>query len=583
MENAAHNQSTYEVKNCLRNTLGSSVAAKFSLDLLKRLKHKTTLLDKIFGFVRIFTVTVLLRSFLMFLDLYTDAVLIRDYWNQWDKEENEGSAVVFPGLIANPRNPCKETKTVVNGDVIESTHVWATNNITLGCYPGVITGRNRFYLTTIIVILPFLLYFFELLRFRTFSIFLERCCPEDMTVCCDVVSKWIVRPMGNFLLWLFWPLHAFIKQAYFRFKFETAKSDNLKLKNKSASKSASLISSRAQLIEVCTEASLQPLFQFYLVFKDVVSLDLNSLRHGLTEAFDEHRRQMASVMVSLITLSLSYTMQYRQNKENSLSIIPTLTYFIMTSCFVISRILCLELFAYYLGPGYFRYFMGAVGCHALLMSVLHFIFSDSLSQCLRITGQSLTSWIRQLLLVLHNCALNGMANIYLHNELKIFVQKSKSRKRMRRNSTQISENFVYVSSDERQHTFVRQCVFDLVFLSENAAMLYLSQFTITQTSNFREIHFTISFIVTALFLCGMSLKFLFYIWLHPWAELIRPKSIIEWTSSCVVLSKIFHCEISKKGKCCRVIPRGNSIRKTSGRDKKYYYTKGHQTSELYEV
>ena len=53
-------------------------------------------------------------------------------------------------------------------------------------------------------------------------------------------------------------------------------------------------SSRAQLIEVCTEASLQPIFQFYLVFQDFAldtekwSLDL---ANGLVVPIEYNRRQ----------------------------------------------------------------------------------------------------------------------------------------------------------------------------------------------------------------------------------------------------------------------------------------------------
>ena len=143
-------------------------------------------------------------------------------------------------------------------------------------------------------------------------------------------------------------------------------------------------SSRAQLIEVCTEASLQPIFQFYLVFQDFAldtekwSLDL---ANGLVVPIEYNRRQVYSVIISLLTLAASYTLRYRQNKENSMGFWLTAYYFLSTLLLVVARILCFELFAYYLGPGNFGFAIVAAVCHVILMSFLHIVFSDSLAQC----------------------------------------------------------------------------------------------------------------------------------------------------------------------------------------------------------
>ena len=143
-------------------------------------------------------------------------------------------------------------------------------------------------------------------------------------------------------------------------------------------------SSRAQLIEVCTEASLQPIFQFYLVFQDFAldtgkwSFDLAS---GLVVPIEYNRRQVTSVIISLLTLAASYTLRYRQNKENSMGFWLTVYYFLFTLLLVVARILCFELFAYYLGPGKFGFAIVAAVCHVALMSFLHIVFSDSLAQC----------------------------------------------------------------------------------------------------------------------------------------------------------------------------------------------------------
>ena len=67
----------------------------------------------------------------------------------------------------------------------------------------------------------------------------------------------------------------------------------------------------------------------------------------------------------------------------SIELSPRLTayYFLSTLLLVVARILCFELFAYYLGPGNFGFAIVAAVCHVLLMSFLHIVFSDSLAQC----------------------------------------------------------------------------------------------------------------------------------------------------------------------------------------------------------
>lgn len=428
-----------------------------------------------------------------------------------------------------------------NGTIVAS-HVWVTGNTTLGCYPGAIRGRDRFISTLSFLLMPFFLFFFELLRFRVLSRWLEELNGGNL-------CHYFFRPIGNLALWLVWPVVAFVRQAWYRFRYETSSKESKIWQFKALASRAFLISSRAQMIEVCTEASLQPLFQFYLVFQDVLHLDLSAGSTTMTvaEAFnfalDAHRRQIASVLVSLFTLAWSYTMQYRHNKENSLSAMATLIYFLSISSLIVSRILCFEMFAYYLGPGYLGHAMIAVASHILLMSALHFIFSDSLAQCRKAKKrQSWLNWLRQFLLVLHNCCLNGLANLYVHNNLEIFVQKS--------DTTECN----YVRSDVRQQTFLRQSLFDIVIFGENLAMIYLAKDTVTKTSNFLDIYTTMVIIIMTCYCVGMALKVFFYLWCHPWAELVRPQSFCRFATSCICCSK--QVDISVNG-CCQIEMTGN--------------------------
>ena len=56
------------------------------------------------------------------------------------------------------------------------------------------------------------------------------------------------------------------------FRYETTRNEDRAGDYQRRARKTAVISSRAQLIEVCTEASLQPIFQFYLVFQGLNSL-----------------------------------------------------------------------------------------------------------------------------------------------------------------------------------------------------------------------------------------------------------------------------------------------------------------------
>ena len=205
------------------------------------------------------------------------------------------------------------------------------------------------------------------------------------------------------------------------------------------------------------------------------------------------------MIISLFTLAWSYTVQYRNNKEGAVGLVGTAMYLASVALLVVSRILCFELFAYYLGPGNLGLAMGAVAAHAAVMAALHFVFSDSLAQCRRLGGAGAGAWARQVLLAAHNCLLNGLASIYVHNNLEIFIR--------RRSDEQ--EGLSYVPSDVRQRTLVRQAVFDAVIFCENALMLYVAKDTITQTSDFKDLHVTLVAIVVVSYCLGMMLKVLY--------------------------------------------------------------------------
>ena len=124
--------------------------------------------------------------------------------------------------------------------------------------------------------------------------------------------------------------------------------------------------------------------------------------------------------------------------------------------------------------------------------------------------------IRQILLVTHNSVLNGLANLYVHNNLEIFIQKIKGEVEEEDEKLPTkSSKVTYMTSDVRQRTLVRQLVFDLVILVENVLMVYLAKDTVMvakfddpteRESSYANIHLRIALIIAAAYALGMAMK-----------------------------------------------------------------------------
>merc|ERR1712165_679971 len=95
---------------------------------------------------------------------------------------------------------------------------------------------------------------------------------------------------------------------------------------------------------------------------------------------NHHWREILSISISIFSLAWGYTSYYRRKKNFSLGTIATMAYFFSTLLFVVSRILCFQMFAYFLGPGKFVHAIVIVIIHVFLMSIIHYVFSYSVEQ-----------------------------------------------------------------------------------------------------------------------------------------------------------------------------------------------------------
>ena len=147
-EAAAHDWDPYRARLCLRENLGSTQEAMVSLSCLDKIerrlqKHQQQpkLLAKIF--LNLF----LVKTIFFGLDVITDVNLVVNYWREWGNET----------II---QKPCVAFKN-------------QSSSLPLHCYSQAISRSERFIGTLVLICGPFALYFFEVLRFRIFSHWLE--------------------------------------------------------------------------------------------------------------------------------------------------------------------------------------------------------------------------------------------------------------------------------------------------------------------------------------------------------------------------------------------------------------------------
>ena len=551
-EATVHKWNDTDVHQCVRDALGSTKSAAitkrfYDKQSKARKEMEGAKISRFFIFMRILHATFLLRIILMSLDLLTDVAVLMGYWREWLKSEVsaiEGRTLASDLLSA--------LKIFVPGSeegssciLPEMTRFQNSSVIPLTCYPRILTPRYKFLVTLVVLWLPTFFYMAEMIRSRYFSNWIDTKYPDHNLNVLQKILKVVVKIIINVSASLVWPIIAFSTQTLSRYKFQVSDTSKKAGSHLDNLKSADILGTRVHMIEVVTESSIQPLFQLYIVFFDLIywmdSLhQIEPSREGeglLSLIFQEKffkKRQILSVLMSVLALSFGYTIQYRHNKDNAIKIGQLLVYFTSIIMFVMSRLLCFEIFAYHLGPGNFRYLLVLVSCHVLLMSLLHYVFSDSVLPCQRRKDQRFMEWIKQVFLVVHNCLLNGLANLYVHNNLEVFIQRPK-------NSSETSR---VTNSDFQQRTLTRQFIFDVIVFVENAVMLFSGLGTVKQALG-PNFHLPIVAMIVGLYMSALVLKILFYTICHPWAKLVRSRQ--RSFTSCILFGKQINCFLSKSG------------------------------------
>lgn len=180
--------------------------------------------------------------------------------------------------------------------------------------------------------------------------------------------------------------------------------------------------STARVMEVSLESSFQPTVQLYLLLPSLIdNMTKDKIEIRLIQVCMEgelpifQADQTISIITSILSLSWCFTSYHATLKRGALdkdlaALFYRVVLFLSVLFQIIGRLFILVFFAYSFGPGRYHPLLFFVAFHVLLMSALHFVFSDAKRY-----------WVKGGFLnisFLHYLLGNGLANIYIHNWIR---------------------------------------------------------------------------------------------------------------------------------------------------------------------
>ena len=189
-----------------------------------------------------------------------------------------------------------------------------------------------------------------------------------------------------------------------------------------------IISSRSQMIEVCSESSFQPLIQLYLYLPTlVISIfrpsKVFSTNKTIKDTFTNVKTlQIWSIITSCLSLAWSFTFYQSVKKNGALGFgaNPVGRVFLMASNIfqIATRLLVFVLLAYSCGDGNFWPAFSAVCFHIVCMAALS-LFAEE-------------KWRRS---EVWQAILNGISNLYIHNLILPLPTKARKKQPKSNNKT----------------------------------------------------------------------------------------------------------------------------------------------------
>lgn len=329
--------------------------------------------------------------------------------------------------------------------------------------------------------------------------------------CIGGVTKYFIAAFHAIvagLMIVLWPVWMLVKRFESASRAATATSQE-KFDTKGTTAEDLVVSARAQIIEVSTEASFQPLLQLYILLPVLLSQfesysPTEFLRLlSLTDVFESVERvQFWSILTSIVSLSWSFTFYQSIQKQGALDFgsntAGRILLFFANLLQITSRLLALILYAYLFGPGNFWIMIVSVTIHIFLMSLLHFLTSDE---------WDMATFKNQHFKIVYHCLINGICNLYLHNWI-IQITNTASQKR----KPQL----------KKEGTIFRQIVFDTIFVVENCVIIIVSYFQLQE-----NLPVGLLILIPMSQYIGILLKCVYYYKYHIWKNAFTYEQSIQ--------------------------------------------------------
>ncbi len=544
-----HEADQLKLQRCLRSQLKSSAEAAIVLDQSRALQgipkteHELKM-ERWKVWSKLFFASLLLSLLFNAIDTGSDILIMFRYYGELVGEVITTANITCGG---------DDELTGPGGDVYEPPkcdNFTEGELISIECFPKALSAESKFGYTLFFLLVPFPFFVYEFFTSRQYHHLLNkrRELVTEMARCRGIVSllKCYMRAILYFIsfvcCFLFWPIAVLFIKYYNDGKYYLAKGEQKAAREKKI-ETSEVLWQTARVMEVSLESSFQPTIQLYIIFPVLIrtmtaptfSLRLFTLCKNEALNFPMLKPdQTISIVTSVLSLAWCFTSYHATLKRGALdkdlaALFYRLVLFLSVLFQILGRLFILVLFSYSFGPGTYFPVLIFLAAHILLMTCLHFVFSDAKTYWEK--GGNLSFF--------HYMLGNGLANIYIHNWIRM-------------------DPLLVPFSKPLQHvsTLVRQLLFDLIFVAENVTLL-----TIALNSNVKELHeYRVSFAVVlmAFVLVGLILKAVYYRYLHIWAWLIMDyitaKEDGHW--KCILFSNMYICGELRERKlllCC--IPR----------------------------
>jgi len=546
----SHEADQLKLQRCLRGQLKSSAEAAIILEqsraiqgIPKTLKELKAEKGKVWS--KLFFATLFLSLIFNAVDIGSDTLILLRYWRELSRQffpsQQSSNETFIAGESEQSQleiEPCERDYYGIGlpVDKIECIENWnAGKNVSLNCFPMGMDSQSKFGYTLFFILVPWPFFIYEFFTSRHYEALVAEGAKivEEMAQCNGFKSlmmcylKLILHSVTFFCCVTLWPFAVLFIKYYNDGKYYLAKGAK-KVAREKKIETSEVLYSTARVMEVSLESSFQPTIQLYLLFPSLIeNFDRNKIDIKLFTFCKEgnlpilQADQTISIITSILSLSWCFTSYHATLKRGALdkdlaALFYRLVLFLSVLFQIIGRLFILVFFAYSFGPGHYFPVLFFIGAHIVLMSILHFVFSDAKKYWQKGGFLNLSFF--------HYLIGNGLANIYIHNWIRM-------------------DPLLLPWTKPLQHvsTLVRQFLFDFIIIVENCVLLAYSL-----NSNIVELQENKTVLIITLLgfqMVGLILKCVYYRYLHIWAWLIMDYIVkIEdnhW--KCTMFSNMYFC------------------------------------------